>query len=284
MTKLFKHIPKRNAKRPNLPKLLILGSQKAGTTTLFDMLDGAGQLKGASTKEIGYFSKDAFYNKGLTWYESFFPTHDSNLIGFEATPEYLYYDFVPERIKRTLPDAKFIVLLREPAARCLSAWNMFRLFNRDQPQAIYEHFTQYANKEARLPLKELLFAKEFPSLESCIEHELSIVNSITAPPEPSFVRRGLYAQQIQRYLELFDRERFVFLEQGDLNDLKIVSHQIEKLMGIELDTAKLKNLSSNQGEYNLSDTKTNTTLDKLRHFFQPYNEQLFNLIGRRFDW
>ncbi len=269
---------------PQQPRLLILGAQKAGTTTLFDMLDGVGPFRGSTTKEIGFFSKDAFYQRGMPWYLGHFGAAGTNGIGFEATPEYLYYDFVAPRIREQLPQARFVVLLREPAARCFSAWNMFRLFNRDQPQTIYEHFTQWANTDAREPLKQLLFTQPFPGFAACVETELSGLDGQPATPEPSFVRRGLYADQIERYLSLFDRDRFLFLEQNELNDPVRVASGIGKLMGTEINPLALKVQSSNQGEYGSTDEEVTRCMERLRSFYRPHNDRLFRLIGRSFDW
>ena len=269
---------------PQQPRLLILGAQKAGTTTLFDMLDGVGPFKGSSTKEIGFFSKDVFYERGMPWYRGHFSAAGADGIGIEATPEYLYYDFVASRIREHLPQARFVVLLREPAARCFSAWNMFRSFNRDQPQTIYEHFTQWANADAREPLKQLLFTQPFPAFAACVESELSCLDGQASAPEPSFVRRGLYADQIERYLSLFDRNRFLFLEQSELNDPVRVAKGIGELMGTEIDPLALKVQSSNQGEYGATDEELARCMVRLRDFYRPHNERLFRLIGRSFDW
>lgn len=268
------------------PQLVILGAQKAGTTTLFDMLDGVGPFRGSTTKEVGYFSKDVYFSKGDVWYRSHFNHHASaNGIGFEATPEYLYYDFVPSRIRECLPLARFVVLLREPAQRSLSAWNMFQAFNRDQPQVIYDHFIQHANPNAREPLRRLLFASDFPSFESCVESELACMDrNELSPPEPSFVGRGLYVEQIERYLTLFDRSRFVFLEQRELNDPRRVASAIGELMETKLDPGSLKVQVSNRGDYESHSASVDATLARLRAFYQPYNERLFSLIGRTFDW
>lgn len=284
MAKLFKRLLKRKTNRPNQPKLLILGAQKAGTTTLFDMLDGVGPFRGSSTKEVGFFSKDMFYERGMTWYLTHFTGAVSDHIGFEATPEYLFYNFVAKRIHEHLPDARFVVLLREPASRCFSAWNMFRTFNRDQPQAIYDHFTQFANPEAREPIKRLLFADVFPSFEACIDSELAAMDDPTALPEPSFVRRGLYAQQLEVYFKLFGRNRFLFLEQSELNDPFFVAAAVGKLMGIKLDPSNFVVQASNQGEYSPSGKLFDATMTRLREFYKPHNEQLFHLIGREFNW
>ncbi|MEZ5646619.1 MAG: sulfotransferase domain-containing protein [Burkholderiaceae bacterium] len=266
------------------PQLLILGAQKAGTTTLFDMLDGVGPFKGSTTKEVGFFSKDLFFNKGMDWYGEHFAQAGTSGIGFEATPEYLYYDFVARRVQEHLPQARFVVLLREPAARCLSAWNMFRSFNQHQPQAIYDHFTQWSNPDVRETMRQLLFTSEFPSFEQSVDTELAAMADPSAVSEPSFVRRGLYADQIDRYLKLFDRNRFLFLEQRELNEPRMVADAIGSLMDVRIDPQALKVQASNQGDYGRPDAAVDATMARLRDFYRPHNERLFQIIGRRFDW
>ena len=79
------------------------------------------QFVGAINKEVHFF--DYRYDKGLPWYQSMFPIR-SNLpegtITGEATPFYMYHPLVAARLAESLPEAKFIVLLRNPVDRGLS--------------------------------------------------------------------------------------------------------------------------------------------------------------------
>ena len=73
-----------------LPNFFIIGAPKAGTTSLFNILETHPQVYGSSVKETGFFSKDDRYNKGLIWYqETFFQESQGFPVRMEATPTYL---------------------------------------------------------------------------------------------------------------------------------------------------------------------------------------------------
>ncbi len=84
-----------------LPNYLIIGAQKAGTSSLFYYLSMHPQIKNSYKKEIHYFDKN--YHNSINWYKQFFPLkffiNNTTKIG-EATPNYLYHPHVPKRIKK----------------------------------------------------------------------------------------------------------------------------------------------------------------------------------------
>ena len=119
-----------------LPSFLIIGAQRAGTTSLFNYLLGHPGVAGPSggdaavwwTKETHFF--DEKFSKGTDWYRAFFPLastrercrkHGGELLAGEATPYYMFHPAVPARVARTLPDVKLIALLRNPVERPLLA-------------------------------------------------------------------------------------------------------------------------------------------------------------------
>jgi len=75
-------------------------------------------------KEIHYFSM--YYDKGIKFYQQFFPrkclTKERSKISGEASVSYLSSCEAPHRIYETFPESKFIILLRDPVL------NFFRFF------------------------------------------------------------------------------------------------------------------------------------------------------------
>lgn len=124
---------------------LIIGAQKAGTTSLFEYLRRHPQVHMAPQKEIGFFSSEVNYRRGWEWYESMATSSapDGAVCG-EATvgymsgtvdtrgddgatyalPEMPREEIVPHRIRTHLPDAKLIAVLRDPVERCYSHYRM----------------------------------------------------------------------------------------------------------------------------------------------------------------
>ncbi|MDD1605891.1 MAG: sulfotransferase domain-containing protein [Methylococcaceae bacterium] len=267
------------------PQLLIIGTQKAGTTTLFDMLNCCPNFCGSSDKETGFFTKDVFYNQGNEWYLMQFEQCNSNAIKFEATPEYLYYPDTPKKIYSFNKRMKFIVVLREPAARCYSAWNMFRSFNENSAEHIYNQFTQYANPPLREAISDLLFTEHFPSFKQAVFDDIERYQSKSNDWEPSFVRRGLYCEQIENYLQYFRLSEFLFLEQRELNHPDLVLKKISNFLDIEIDTTAIENpVISNTGAYEAHDESLDETMFMLKSFYKPFNDRLFSQIGIEYDW
>jgi hypothetical protein len=116
------------------PTFLVLGAQKAGTTWIADMLRQHPEICMPEQKEIHFFNKKKNYERGLDWYEQHFRDCSVSVRG-EATPNYLWTSNdpneiresgrvknVPEVVYETYPDLKFIVSLRDPVNRAVSAY------------------------------------------------------------------------------------------------------------------------------------------------------------------
>lgn len=97
-----------------LPDFVIIGAQKAGTTTLFDMLAEHPEVSLSTVKEVHFF--DLNFHRGEEWYRRHFDRH----IAGEASPYYIFHPLVHDRMKALIPNAKAIVILRDPIDRALS--------------------------------------------------------------------------------------------------------------------------------------------------------------------
>jgi hypothetical protein len=103
-----------------LPRFLIIGAMKAGTTSLYHYLNLHPEISMSRIKETDFFCEKNF-KKGLEWYKKMFPAN-SRIKG-EASTNYSKYPAetgVPERIYQTLPNVKIIYVLRDPINRLLS--------------------------------------------------------------------------------------------------------------------------------------------------------------------
>lgn len=107
-----------------LPTFLGIGVQRGGSTWLHTLLASHPDIYMPTIrKEIRFF--DRYYGNGLEWYESFFcPPEDANkykAIG-EISPEYYECEDCPERIFKTFPQIKMIMMLRHPISRAYSQY------------------------------------------------------------------------------------------------------------------------------------------------------------------
>lgn len=120
-----------NAKSPTF---LVIGSQKAGTTWLADMIRQHPKICMPDKKELHFFNKKENYQKGIEWYERHFETCSEPVRG-EATPNYLWTsdsdkerkesgrtENIPKIVHDKYPKLKFIISLRKPIDRAISAY------------------------------------------------------------------------------------------------------------------------------------------------------------------
>jgi len=105
-----------------LPTFLGIGVAKAGTTWLTELLSTHPEVYlPTKVKDIRYF--DHFYDKGIAWYEKFFPS-DAKAVNYRAigefTAHYLFCDECPQRMAKDLDRPKLLPMLRNPAERTWS--------------------------------------------------------------------------------------------------------------------------------------------------------------------
>jgi len=109
-----------------LPNLVIVGVAKAGTTSLFNYLAQHPDICPSDVKETRDFDPLRF-GRALQPIETFaahFRHWKDERYAVEATPAYFYGGrSIASAVRATLPDARVLVILREPADRC---WSYFR--------------------------------------------------------------------------------------------------------------------------------------------------------------
>ena len=109
-----------------LPNFLLIGGQRCGTTWIYSSLLSHPSIYMPQKKELHFFDK--YYEQGIEYYTSFFQKANNEYLKGEATPDYLCCELCPERIQSVIPDARFIVVFRNPIDRSYSAYWMFRDF------------------------------------------------------------------------------------------------------------------------------------------------------------
>ncbi|MEN7547337.1 sulfotransferase domain-containing protein [Rapidithrix thailandica] len=249
------------------PDFIIAGAQKAGTTGLYKILENHSQVCSALTKEVQFFNRDDLYKTlGNHYYHQQFPLPHHLQKGqllFEATPEYLYHPEVAKRIHQYNPAIKIIIMLRDPAYRALSAWNMLHYKFKNHPEYFYLHDPR--------SFKEAIYSDL---------NTIKITNWYTN--QISYVKRGIYYPQIQEYLKYFPSENILIVENTELlANLNQVLKKVTRFLNIA--DEKLEMQKANQG-HKLSETEFEEEISCLKEFYHPYNEKLFALLNRRFDW
>jgi hypothetical protein len=207
-----------------LPDFVIIGAQKAGTTSLFRYLVEHPEVIGPAEKEVHFF--DGRYERGMRWYRSRFPLRAAlerrardgrRKLTFEASPYYLAHPFVAARMHEHLPDVKLVVLLRDPVER---AWSHYR-----------DNVSRGTESE---PFLEALRAEA----ERLAPGLANIARGIDPGPEYrnyGYVERGKYADQLEGWFAVYPREQFLIVESGDLfEDSAATYTRVLRFVGLDL--------------------------------------------------
>ena len=171
----------------------IVGVPKAGTTSLYHYLDEHPQVEMSSQKEPDYFSdlpiqkQGMYYGKNRTntleKYESLFAQKDGVIYG-EGSVSYLFYENVAEDIKKYNPNAKIIIMLRNPIDRAFSHYLMdYRL------GVVSDSFEDVVNKKAKHKNADLFYQQ--------------------------YIEVSEYAKQIKRYYSVFSKENILVVDYED---------------------------------------------------------------------
>lgn len=124
--------------RRSQPDLLLLGAPKAGTSALHAALAQHPQVFVPAIKEPKYYMcadapppayrgpGDAHSQQEWVWrrsdYERLYDPAPAGSVRLDSTPFHLYLPSARQRIAEHLPDARFVVLLRDPVDRAYSNW------------------------------------------------------------------------------------------------------------------------------------------------------------------
>ncbi len=103
-----------------LPNCLYIGTSKAGSTWIYQVLTAHPNVFMAPAKGAYYF--DNHFERGIEWYRDHFQAAGDEAVIGEISHGYLYSRKAADRIRQTLPEAKLLVCLRNPIERAFSAY------------------------------------------------------------------------------------------------------------------------------------------------------------------
>ncbi|WP_338041652.1 sulfotransferase domain-containing protein [Lyngbya aestuarii] len=253
------------------PDFLILGTQKAGTTSLYNyLIQHSDVIKNNSFKEIHYFDEFPNYQRGFGWYLGYFPSkkQKENKLTLDATPEDLYFQHIPQLIKKDLGNIKMIAILRNPVYRAYSAWQMYHSFSKNP----HTHLRNIADQRT--------------FLEAIEEEQKGI--KIEYPYD--YINRGKYADQLKNYYKHFDKENLLILNFDQFkDDLDNLLNSICDFLSLEYFSSEklqeFKEIKYNSGKYKVEKSESELQgIQQLKDYFIPYNEELYNLLGYRYTW
>jgi hypothetical protein len=251
-----------------LPGFVVIGAQKCGTSFFYNLLTRHPQVERATTKEVHFFSRH--YDLGTSWYKSHFPfpggEEGNNPLTGEATPYYLLHPLAARRAAKTIPQAKLIVMLRNPVDRAYSH---------------YQHQVRMGNET--LPSFEETIAAEGSRIEGEREKILGDKRySSSDYPRFSYLTRGIYVDQLVEWYRFFDEEQILVLgSEGFFNDTQRSLESVLKFLNLEQWQPNALNPSKRKYQY---DPMSPDTRRRLEEYFRPHNQRLYDYLGVDFGW
>jgi hypothetical protein len=256
-----------------VPFFLIVGAQRSGTNSLYEYLvQHPGVMRALPQQEVHYF--DLHFDRGLPWYQGHFATRawaaataarvGRAVLTGESSPYYMFHPLAPERIASTLPDVRLIVLLRDPVDRAYS-----------------QYCDQVSFEQESLPFEEAL-AKEPERLRGEAERILAEPRYVSdAHYRYSYLARGRYLEQLERWLEHFPREQLLVVGLEEL--LERPGQVVSSICGfLGVPSRPLPPFPSvNRKTYEPMRPETRASLES---YFQEHNERLYEFLGRDLGW
>lgn len=233
-----------------IPNLFCLGAQKAGTTALSEILKQSNDIFISEKKEIHYFDIPENYSLGSKWYIDQFEEGNNKKYRADFTPDYLIYDFVPERLQEFCnSETKFIVMLRNPIDRAYSQFQFFKSFDAEHRDSYTEAFQS-----------DLLASKK--------------VTFSTIFDPKHYIERGHYKKQIDRYLNYFDKKQFKFILYEKFKESpQLVINEICEFLEIEY--FEFRQVIANQTRVSYSKTLSDTIRSK-----HPAKKMIVNFLRK----
>ena len=104
--------------RTEVTELIVIGAQKAGTTSVHEWLLQHPGIHLPASKEAHYFTLD--HDKTVQWYAKHYAGAQRGQLRGDITPYYAYHPYAAERIAALLPAVRLVYLVRDPVERTIS--------------------------------------------------------------------------------------------------------------------------------------------------------------------
>jgi Sulfotransferase family len=195
-----------------LPSFFVVGTVRGGTTWLHTQLKSQSQVFMCEPKEPHYYSQVA-QRRGsrhvphvldAAAYRRLFAGVKNEIAIGDASTSYLWSDGAAERIRRDVPAARIIAVLRDPVDRAFSH------YLKDVREGVQTRpFYEAVRDDWKAPTKRWETADLYIDL-------------------------GLYHQQVKRYLDIFGADQVMVLTFGEIRKIpEEVIRRIAAFLGID---------------------------------------------------
>ncbi|MBD3209144.1 sulfotransferase [Candidatus Woesearchaeota archaeon] len=219
------------------PSLFIVGAPKCGTTTLYDLLSQHPDVFMTVPKEPMHFCKDFIRESDWFWgKKKYFPYRDRSRywelfsewsdekVAGEASTVYLYSKVAAKRIRHFNPEARIIIMLREPVSFI---------------ESLYLHNRREAGEVRSL--------REALDLEPKRKWNHRLAPSRIRFPSYSFYREfANFPEQVRRFTAVFPREQILFITLDELKSSpENVLERVCRFVGVSPSRTSASPASSN---------------------------------------
>ena len=252
-----------------LPDFLVIGAKRCGTTSLFYHLPEHPCISKSPHDNMGFFNDN--FHLGVNWYKSFFPTiftrnkiksEFGNFLAFDVTTTYMEEESTANNVYQIKPNMKIIVILRNPVDRAYSQYHLNlreKAEKRSFEDAMEENMNEL-NKES---------------------HERYEIKPKFSVEENNYLKKGLYAQQLRHWLNIFPMESMLILSTEEFeSNQQVIYNKIFEFLNIS--QFEVKNTEKmEKGSYPQMKSETRSLL---LDYFRSHNNELFKLINKKFSW
>ncbi|MCG7965161.1 MAG: sulfotransferase [Candidatus Thiodiazotropha taylori] len=169
--------------------LIIAGTEKSGTTSVFQYLGSHPSVSNSIRKETDYFRNN---NKvEMSEYLKHFKIKNDTKILVEASPGYLAdSEKVTRKIQNTIPEAYLLFILRDPIERLISSFKFHK---------------------SRLNISDKLSFESY--LQLCFEYEKTnkVFDTSLSEWQLRVPGSGLYAKKLAEYYKYFDENKILIM-------------------------------------------------------------------------
>jgi Sulfotransferase domain len=251
-----------------LPDFLIIGADESGALLLYRELCAHPAMCRSVADEVHFF--DVRFTYGRRWYRAQFPTRIRRklierrirmpTVAGEVSPYYLFHPFAPARAAGLLPGARLVALLRNPIERAILRYQLMVELGKE-----------------RRPLEEALTAdqRRLDAGRDFEPHAYDDPNG--AARHHTYLERGQYAEQLERWYGSFDPSQLLVLEARAVTEPEGIG-RVQDFLGLPADEQVRSILLDSCPPV---DTKV---WNQLARHFAPHNERLFQLLGVQWDW
>ncbi|MBL1264297.1 sulfotransferase domain-containing protein [Methylomicrobium sp. RS1] len=248
-----------------LPDFCVIGAIKSGTSDLAVNILLHPNIMVPLAKE--------FYRPDPEEWRIFYPTKRQKKdhaarYGFALSPflaPYLHKMDVTYRLSQVQPNTKIVLTLRDPVKRVYSQWK-------------WEVFLSGNKHAAELPF--------LSSFSTYVDRALSVFPGYPMYTATGFdpLQTSIYWKAVSYWMECFGRDNVLVLDVADyFFDSNRFLNQIYEFVGLPSFESPVFTNKINENPIVLP-PPDEESMSKLNEFFKPYNEKLWLLLGKEFDW